>query len=449
MLKKLFALFGKGSVGDTATDFRNNATGDAVEPALSGSASDQASGAGIGAMMGKASGKIQGFVPTTQPVGAPASAQSAGSQDLDAIVEQRIADRIADLAATFANADEEPAGHVAAKVLNLELARLRELYHLSPEAAQSRLHQAVQTSITKVKGAPNTIFEPIGTLEADITYVNFMGMVGDGLDYVRKQGIPVVIAFVEQFIREFARPGDDLAAAILDGRYNDALWQYHADQAMQQPEDPHAEDRKMANTEFTGHEAAFDPMKEMFQQASAASGPETQPIQGVSLHDYVAGANLLHTGTSVDELVRKLGIERVQWDNAAKGWQQRMADHPMTVGMQYTTLMSTPHPVLSAETSGGGENSARLKNDRDFYIEVSATINAMSTIGMDAGAHVKNEWGLSLAEVGSAGVQWMSDPAHMMQVMGQINLRQAELEKKFAQEFNQQLGGGIADDIEF
>ena len=443
MLKKLLALFGKSGVSDIASDALKDVTSDAVGDALGDSVSDSVSdsiGEGANNALGKLAGKATGKAATKS---------AAAGGDLDAIVEQRVADRVAELNELFLTADVEPAGYVATQILNLELARLRELHNLAPEVAQSRRQEFVQTTLQKVKSAPSTVFEPAGTLQADISYVNFMGMVGDGLILMRKQGNPVLIAYLEEFIGEFGRPGDDLAAAILDGRYNETMWQEHADRAMDMPEDPHAGDRIAASTEYTGEEAAFDAMKEMFGQAAAADGPETQPIQGVSLHDYVAGAALLQTGTSVEELTSKLGIERVQWDNAAKEWQQRLADHPMTVGMQYTTLLSTPHPVLSGDSAGGGENSARLTTDRDFYVEVSATANALSVVGMDAGTHLKNEWGLTVAEVGSAGVKWMSDPANMMQVMGQVSLRQAELEKKFAAEFDQMLGGGIADDIEF
>ena len=97
-------------------------------------------------------------------------------------------------------------------------------------------------------------------------------------------------------------------------------------------------------------DAAFAPLEAMRQQVNP-NAPELAPIEGISLHDYVAGAAKMHTGMNADQICQVLGVERPQWERACKGWMERVQQHPMSVGMQYSTLMSQPHPLLAVDLS--------------------------------------------------------------------------------------------------
>ena len=80
-------------------------------------------------------------------------------------------------------------------------------------------------------------------------------------------------------------------------------------------------------------DAAFAPLEAMRQQVNP-NAPELAPIEGISLHDYVAGAAKMHTGMNADQICQVLGVERPQWERACKGWMERVQQHPMSVGMQ-------------------------------------------------------------------------------------------------------------------
>jgi len=117
-------------------------------------------------------------------------------------------------------------------------------------------------------------------------------------------------------------------------------------------------------------DAAFAPLEAMRQQVNP-NAPELAPIEGISLHDYVAGAAKMHTGMNADQICQVLGVERPQWERACKGWMERVQQHPMSVGMQYSTLMSQPHPLLAVDLSEvapgvegvAGHHGARVLRD--------------------------------------------------------------------------------------
>lgn len=190
-------------------------------------------------------------------------------------------------------------------------------------------------------------------------------------------------------------------------------------------------------------DAAFAPIEAM--RNFGQDGPEMQPIQGVSLHDYVAGSAKLHAGMSADELAARLGVERPQWDQAAAEWLTRIQNYPMSVGQQYGALMSQPHPKLDAAPGGGASNAARLSSDRDFYIECAAAMAAAAEAGIDAGGYLETNYQVTTQQVAGAGVTWMSD---LRNVDSLITLQQAK-QREIAAKIAAQSGPGIADDIQF
>lgn len=175
--------------------------------------------------------------------------------------------------------------------------------------------------------------------------------------------------------------------------------------------------------------AAYGELAAMMQGAGVdTSGPEFAPVQGVTFHDYVAGSQRIQEGVSADVVASLLGVERPMWDAAASEWLDRMTrTHPMSVGMQYTSLSQTPHPRLSAEAcaaAGGGasglpagvDGSGRLRSDMDFYIEAAAAGQAAAQAGIDAGGYLESNYGVTIMQVSNAGIAWMSDPANISRI---------------------------------
>ncbi|VEG28433.1 DUF6620 family protein [Actinomyces howellii] len=198
-------------------------------------------------------------------------------------------------------------------------------------------------------------------------------------------------------------------------------------------------------------DAAFAPIEAMRQSMMGdPSAPELQPINGVSLHDYVAGSAKINEGWSNEQVAAVLGVERPQWEQANAGWVERMQTHMMTVGMQYSSLMSTPHPLFEAAAAAGagpgaGSQASRLKTDRDFYIECAAVMAAAQEAGVDPSGYLEANYQVTTTQVAGAGVQWMQDLRNADQL---ITLQQAK-QREFASVFAQQMGPGIADDIVF
>ncbi|MDO5097672.1 MAG: hypothetical protein Q4D85_02865 [Corynebacterium sp.] len=380
-----------------------------------------------------------------QNVAAKAGISNYSEEEIDRIVAQRCEERAQELQEMIDSGEGFHVGHLAIAVVNLEMKKLRHTFELSPELASARFNQIVQDAVAKYRTAPHTVLEPAGTNMADVTYVNIMGSFGDGLIQLRREGPKIIADALTEIVRQVGRPNDPLAAAIIDGTYNDALWERHAEIAQSQPEDESAGfDENMV---FTGQEAEFQAYTQMFASVDT-SAPELQPIAGITLHDYVAASALMHGGTSANTIAERLGVERPQWDEAAAGWLQRITDYPMSVGMQYTTLMHEPHPVLSGDGAGGttsGSNAEKLNSDRDFFCEVYAAMLAVGEFGEDADGYVQEHYGVTMAEASAAGTRWMSDPRHMTQVMSIVQRRQEEITEDLRKEF----GGGIADDIEF
>lgn len=196
-------------------------------------------------------------------------------------------------------------------------------------------------------------------------------------------------------------------------------------------------------------DAAFAPLEAMRQQVDP-NAPELAPIEGISLHDYVAGAAKMQAGMNSDQICQALGVERPQWDRACTQWMQRIQQYPMSVGMQYGTLMGQPHPVLDMATAGGGgalsgSQAARLNTDRDFYIECAAAMAAATEAGRVAETYLEQNYRVTTAEVASAGTAWMSD---MRNASSLITLQQAK-QQEIAATLRAETGPGLADDIQF
>ncbi len=193
-------------------------------------------------------------------------------------------------------------------------------------------------------------------------------------------------------------------------------------------------------------DAAFAPIEAMRANLSNQDGPELQPILGVSLHDWVAASAKIHQGMSADTVAQILGVERPQWDQASAQWTQRVQDYPMSVGMKYGTLMSQPHPKFDAPQAGGASsNASRLASDREFYIECAAAMAAATEAGLDAGGYLETNYGVTVAQVASAGVTWGMD---LRNVSTLLTLQEAK-KQEIAAKIKASSGPGIADDIQF
>ena len=183
-----------------------------------------------------------------------------------------------------------------------------------------------------------------------------------------------------------------------------------------------------------------------------ASNPMLQPIHGISLEDYAAAAAKMVNGMSEDEVTMALGVERPQWDEANQMWIQRMQqDTDMVViglyGQYFATAESHPKfQNLSKDSSviANNENLARIKEDAEFYFELTGAMQAAYNQGMDGAQWLRENYGLSIGDFQSVAMQWAYSPVFAAMIPFQQQ-KTKEYEAKFAKES----GGNIADDIDF
>jgi hypothetical protein len=121
--------------------------------------------------------------------------------------------------------------------INYELAQHRELVRLLPAYAETRVDFLRKSIVEEARTKGHTKLEPAGTREADVTYYNVMGSLGDTMRNLRAAQDTQFANIVELIVRDLARPGCEVANAIINGTYTDELWEKYAAIASRSPED--------------------------------------------------------------------------------------------------------------------------------------------------------------------------------------------------------------------
>lgn len=182
------------------------------------------------------------------------------------------------------------------------------------------------------------------------------------------------------------------------------------------------------------------------------NNPMLQPIHGISLEDYAAANAKIVNGMSEDEVVKALGVERPQWDEANQLWQQRMQqDTEMAVIGLYGQYFATAenHPKFKnltqdSSTPVNPENLAKIKEDPEFFFELSGAMQAAYNYGMDGAQWLRENYGLSIGEFQSVAMQYAQTP-----VFAQMIPFQEQKVKEYEAKFASESGGNIADDVTF
>ncbi|MEO8932904.1 MAG: DUF6620 family protein, partial [Xanthomarina sp.] len=204
--------------------------------------------------------------------------------------------------------------------------------------------------------------------------------------------------------------------------------------------------------DFNGFEGFGDDYQGMEQVDFDPSNPMLQSIHGISLEDYAAAGAKMASGMNANEVAKALGVERPQWDEANQLWQQRMQqDTNMVVIGLYGQYFGSAegHPKfqnLSQDSSSpiNHENLARIKEDPEFYFELSGAMQAAYSQGMDGAQWLRENYGLSIGEFQTVAMQWAYSP-----VFASMIPFQQEKAKEYEAKFAKKSGGNIADDVDF
>ena len=239
-----------------------------------------------------------------------------------------------------------------------------------------------------------------------------------------------------------------------------------------------AKEMMESKTNATSHQEQMkaysqDDMQKIFDQGAASAGvvtpntakedpndPTMQPVHGVTLFDYAAGASKIGEGSTEEQICQALGIERPIWDEAQTTWNNRMRDdNTYNVVNVYSAYFGKvkEHPKLGAlrpenvpvsEVPQGeaAQHLEKLESDKYYFFEIQAAIEAAYANGMDGAQWLIDNLGLTVSQVNGAGVKYMNN----FNIMAEMMDYQEGKKKEYSERFAKQNGtSGVADDIEF
>ncbi len=193
-----------------------------------------------------------------------------------------------------------------------------------------------------------------------------------------------------------------------------------------------------------------DQMAQLKQQmdtniAAKREGGELDPIQGVSIEDWAAANAKMVSGTTIDEILGVLQIEKPAWDEINAEWNARMSrDASATIATVYGNAFQNPNigrfaGVGSAPAAGAGGGEPC---DFETWVKVGVHMNKATEQGLDPQTILASH-GMGLNDWSAAGAYWSVEFTKNAAKYFDLETKlRAKYEKEYA-------GGSIADDIEF
>ena len=199
-------------------------------------------------------------------------------------------------------------------------------------------------------------------------------------------------------------------------------------------------------------------IEQMYQQHDAKvledskDNPLLEPIHGISLYDYAAGVVKIGSNIPEVDVLKALGVDKPQWDEANLIWNQRMEQDTemtvMTLYSQYFTKINE-HPTLgnngnlSADTASN-PNLERLKTDEHFFYDLAAERDAAIEVGKDGAQYILDKYGIGIVDFQAQAVIWTRSGNYSSMITYQM-----EKKEEYLKQFQNEMGGTIADDIDF
>lgn len=188
--------------------------------------------------------------------------------------------------------------------------------------------------------------------------------------------------------------------------------------------------------------------------------PNMQPVHGITLFDYAAGAAKIGEGCTEEQICQNLGIERPMWDEAQSTWNNRMRDdnsyNLVNVYSNYFgktkehprlgTLIPDNAPASDVPEGKAKEHLERLESDKYYFFEIQGALEAAYANGIDGAQWLVDNLGLTISQVNGTGAKYMNDFNIMADMMAYQEQKKNEYNALFAKQHGT---SNAADDIEF
>ncbi len=190
------------------------------------------------------------------------------------------------------------------------------------------------------------------------------------------------------------------------------------------------------------------------QEIQAGGSGLMDPVHGITLEDW-AGANAkIVSGTALEDLLRVLGVEKPQWDEASATWMARMsADATFSITTAYAAAFTDSNIGRFANSGLAVAPDSAAKtaamDSLELYTEIFCAQSTAYQFGMDGAQYVKDTWGLSLMDTSAIGMHWSQQMQDDMGLMRAYSDLMDTYNAKYKAQFAAAQGGNVGDDIEF
>ncbi len=200
--------------------------------------------------------------------------------------------------------------------------------------------------------------------------------------------------------------------------------------------------------------AVMDGMKQAQQQRAEAMSSELEPVDGVTLEHWAWGQAALAQGTSVEDVMAQLQVDRPRWDAASAEWNARMSrDTTATIATEYGKHFSAAGQgqfaqagaqAADAMTTAGADVAGGEPIPFESWVEIGVAMDKGTAQGKDPN-QVLAQFGMNAADWGTVSGWWsqkFTAHAYDQGFLDRYNKLQAEFEAKYA-------AGDADSDIEF
>lgn len=126
-------------------------------------------------------------------------------------------------------------------------------------------------------------------------------------------------------------------------------------------------------------------------------------------------------------------------------------DNEMTVMSLYSQYFSKveEYPKLGSNASISNNSSTnpnldRMKNDEHFFYDLSAERDTAVQVGKDGEQYISDKYGIGIVDFQSQAIIWTRSGNYSSMITYQM-----EKKEEYLKQFQNEMGGTIADDIKF